>query len=357
MPAPLSPEVMGRILTLKGQNKSASIVRKELLDLNIDVSRRAINRVWKKKLIGGPELSEKIPGIKRRKRKTVRTPEVIRKVRQMIKSDNPATQKEMGRRLEVCQQRISEVINEDLRWKRLKKQSAKYLTEAMVTKRKKRAKNFKEKIEGEQLEFILTLDEAMLPHDHKNGETEHYYAPKNAKERDRSPPLATSAQKFPEQHMMAAGFTWRGATRLYIVPARAKVNADYFIERILRPMFALDVPRLFGKKASKVLLHMDSVTSHTARKTVNWLNYHGINFITKEEWLPNSPELAPMDYFANGYLKRMLKKRKYTTGRGMTKAAKEEWLKIPLKMFQNALLAWPGRVQAVHKAKGRRVAL
>ena len=93
MPAPLSPEVKGRILTLKGQNKSASIVRKELLDLNIDVSRRAINRVWKKKLIGGPELSEKIPGIKRRKRKTVRTPEVIRKVRQMIKSDNPATQK------------------------------------------------------------------------------------------------------------------------------------------------------------------------------------------------------------------------------------------------------------------------
>ena len=90
---------------------------------------------------------------------------------------------------------------------------------------------------------------------------------------------------------------------------------------------------------------------------INWLNSHGIKFITKDEWLPNSPELAPMDYFANGHLKQMMRKRLYTTARGMIRAAKEEWSKTPLEMFQNAHLAWPERSDLVNKAKGDRVAL
>ena len=263
----------------------------------------------------------------------------------------------MGKRVGVSQQRISQIIKEDLGKKRLKKQGAKHLTEDLVYKRKKRAGEFKKLIKGENLEFTLTLDEAMLPLDYTNGETTHYYATKKIEERDRPPPLATSAQQFPEQHMMAAGFCWRGKTKLYIIPAKAKVNADYFIQYILAPMFDEDIPKLYGKEAGKVQLHMDSAPSHTANKTVEWLKSRGIKFITKEQWLPNSPELSPMDYFANGCLKNMLKKRKYRTGRGMIGAAKEEWLKISLEMCQKALLAWPKRVQMVKKAKSNRVAL
>ena len=59
-----------------------------------------------------------------------------------------------------------------------------------------------------------------------------------------------------------------------------------------------------------------------------------------------------MDYFANGHLKQMMRKRLYTTARGMIRAAKEEWSKIPLEMFQNALLAWPERSNLANKAKG-----
>ena len=310
-----------------------------------------------KKLIGGREVTGNLPGIKRRRRKIIRTPEVIKKVKQMIKSDNPRTQMVIGKRVGISQQRISEIIKEDLGMKRLKKRSAKHLTDEMVDKRKKRAKKFKKLIEGDQLKYLLTEDEAMLPLDYTNGETDHYYALKNNEERDRPAPLATSAQQFPEQYMMAAAFCWHGQTRLTIIPARAKVNADYFIQHVLTPMFDVDVPKLFGKDAGKVVLHMDSATSHTARKTVAWLNSRGIKFITKDQWLPNSPELAPMDYFANGHLKKMMKKHRYRSGRGMIDAAKEEWSNIPLEMFRNALLAWPKRVQMVHKAKGNRVPL
>ena len=116
----------------------------------------------------------------------------------MVKNNNPATQMTIGRRLGIHQQRISDIIKEDLGSKRLKKPRAKHQTEAIVVKRRKRAKKFKEKISGDQLQFIVTIDEAILPHDHTNGETEYCHAAKNIEERDRSPPLATSAQQFPE---------------------------------------------------------------------------------------------------------------------------------------------------------------
>lgn len=203
MSPPVSPEVKGRILALKGQKKSAFIVQRELLGANINVSISTINHLWKKKLIGGPEVTGNLPGIKRRRRKIIRTPEVIKKVKQMIKSDNPRTQMVIGKRVGISQQRISEIIKEDLGMKRLKKRSAKHLTDEMVDKRKKRAKKFKKLIEGDQLKYLLTEDEAMLPLDYTNGETDHYYALKNNEERDRPAPLATSAQQFPEQYMMA----------------------------------------------------------------------------------------------------------------------------------------------------------
>ena len=96
--------------------------------------------------------------------------------------------------------------------------------------------------------------------------------------------------------------------------------------------------------------------SHTSQKTVQWLKSRKINFIPKDEWLPNSLELSPMNYFANGYLEKNAEKRRFSSGRGLIAAA-EEWKKILLQMFQDALLAWPKRVDVVEKAKGQKVAL
>ena len=102
---------------------------------------------------------------------------------------------------------------------------------------------------------------------------------------------------------------------------------------------------------------MDSAPSHTARKTTEWLVANGLKYISKEEWLPYSPELTPMDFFANGYLKSKLKRRQYKTLDGMLRCAKDEWNKIPLELFQKALASWFKRVLAVRKARGKYVSL
>ena len=81
-------------------------------------------------------------------------------------------------------------------------------------------------------------------------------------------------------------------------------------------------------------------TSHTAQLTTQQLKAHGFKYITKDQWLPDSPEISPMDFSVNGYLKSKLIAR-YSTIDGVSRCAKQEWMDIALEMFRGALSSWP----------------
>ena len=70
-------------------------------------------------------------------------------------------------------------------------------------------------------------------------------------------------------------------------------------------------PEVSGRilKWRDVTVHFDSPTSHTAGETVKSLKANKIKFIPAEKWTPNSPEVSPMDFFGNGYLISLIKKR------------------------------------------------
>ena len=98
---------------------------------------------------------------------------------------------------------------------------------------------------------------------------------------------------------------------------------------------------------------MDSASSHVCAATYAWLGSHGFKYITKLQWLVNSPGVSPMDFFGNGRLKTSTKKRKYRALRWLKAAAKDELSKIPVEQFQNAFSRWSKRVLEIHKARGR----
>ena len=141
-----------------------------------------INQHWRENLKKNPLKAENEQRPKRKRTRTVRTPEVVKKIKRLLASDNPPTQQAIGHRLGIRQQIVSQVVDQNLNHKRLKKPKAKHLSEAMVEKRKKRAKQFKKRVSGDNREYILTLDECMLPLDYTNGQSEYYYTPKNVKE-------------------------------------------------------------------------------------------------------------------------------------------------------------------------------
>ena len=108
---------------------------------------------------------------------------------------------------------VSRIISEDLGRIRKKKVKQRYLTDAMIEKRRLRAEEFVELVTPEKAKYILTLDEAVLQFDHINGQTEFFYREKEISERLREAPLKSSVPQFPQQIIFTCGFTWRGPTR------------------------------------------------------------------------------------------------------------------------------------------------
>ena len=74
-----------------------------------------------------------------------------------------------------------------------------------------------------------------------------------------------------------------------------------------------EVLKLFRKKMFHAFFlendgafHQDSASSHTAKMTIDFLKRNRVNYITPAEWMPKSPDAAPMDFGIWGILKRRL---------------------------------------------------
>ena len=129
-----------------------------------------------------------------------------------------------------------------------------------------------------------------------------------------------------------------------------KINSDYYIKHILKPLIREDVPKLYPN--GDFVFHQDSAPSHTAKKTLKFLEDNRITFITPSQWMPSSPDAAPLDFFLWGYLKKKLNTRKVTTIKGLKKAIREEISKVPQRMVNNALKAWGKRCRQIYYNKG-----
>ena len=62
-----------------------------------------------------------------------------------------------------------------------------------------------------------------------------------------------------------------------------------------------------------MIYHHDIAPSHASKKTIAFLTKSKINYVKPEEWIPKSPDAAPMDYSIWGYLKQQLNKQKIET--------------------------------------------
>ena len=84
---------------------------------------------------------------------------------------------------------------------------------------------------------------------------------------------------------------------MHLVQSGAKINADYYTDHILKPLLSRDLHRLFPVgEEKKMIYHHDSAPSHTSKKSIAFLDKSKINYVKPEEWMPKSPDAAPMDY-------------------------------------------------------------
>jgi len=80
--------------------------------------------------------------------------------------------------------------------------------------------------------------------------------------------------------------------RLYFIEEKAKINAEYYINNLL-PKLVEDCHDLLSED---FIFQQDGAPAHGAKTTQEWLGQHCPNFIDKDSWPPNSPDLNPLDY-------------------------------------------------------------
>jgi len=113
-------------------------------------------------------------------------------------------------------------------------------------------------------------------------------------------------QKKPMGVIVAMRITARGSTGIYFVLSEAKVKSHFYVDKVLRPILQKDTPRLYGKLAKKVTVHHDPAPAHTSFFAYKSIVEMGFNFVAKEDWPANSPDISPMDFSLNGILKQSL---------------------------------------------------
>ncbi|CAF4482595.1 unnamed protein product [Rotaria sp. Silwood2] len=228
----ISDIVEGRILQLLHQGYSQPRIVNILKLDGIHVSQSTVSNVKQK--IDPQRNSE--TKIKIFRKKPSQTPSIIKKVIRKIDVEDPPTQRAIAKDLHISQSTVSNIIKNSGFTLR-KKQKVQKITSLNVMKR------------GQQ-SFQLY-------------------------------------RRLARGFMVWGGVSSQGKTAFRFVAPGTKVNSNYYINKILKPFLAQDVPRLFPKRRKvKWFFHQDSAP----------------------KWMPASPDAAPMDYSIWGYLKQQLNK-------------------------------------------------
>jgi len=108
------------------------------------------------------------------------------------------------------------------------------------------------------------------------------------------------------------------------VPDKAKVNAKRSVETLL--------PRLIEEYRSLLssgfIFQQNSAPAHTAKLSQDWITTNYSEFIGKDEWPPNSPDVSPLDYRVwESCLNAIFHPKSQNT----------DWLKKVLQLLRNQL--------------------
>jgi arginine repressor/hemolysin-activating ACP:hemolysin acyltransferase len=303
----INDEHEGRILALLQLKCSQRQIVKILKKDGISVSQRTVSNVYRK--IGLQRNS--VEKIKFSRQRPASTPSTVSKVIKQIDVEDPPTQRSIAQSCHVSQSTVSRIIK-STNFVLRKKCKVQKLSPSNAEKRRQRAFRLYRKLANHRYKNFVTTDESWFYLKGTEGKRKVCYVKKNDPDYERM--IIQQDSSRPKGFMVWAGISSRGKTSIRFVDPGTKIDSDYYIKHILTPFLSRDLPRLFpGSQKKKMIYHHDSAPSHVSKKTIAFMNEAKLNYVKPEEWMPKSPDAAPMDYAVWGYLKQRLNKHKIET--------------------------------------------
>ncbi|UYV79436.1 USP24 [Cordylochernes scorpioides] len=352
----LTLQVEQTIRTLSKEGNSYSVIVKKLKAEGLDVGKaticRVVNGIGKKREAesNGQKFQVDRP-------RPVRTPATVSKVKRLATTENPPSQRQLSRMCGTSLKTINNIIHKDLELDTRRKGKVHKLTPFHMKNRATNARKlYEEHLAGSRSEYTATLDEAWMYVTYCNGIRKICYIKRGNQVPDNW--VHQCSETFPKGFMVVGVMTGRGVLPLIKVPSKVKVNSEFYIECVLKPVIE-QLKDLYPGEMDKVFLHHDKASSHTSNKTQQFLQEMkdtlGLNFIRNSDIPVKSPDASPLDFYGFGMLKQRLFNRRAKTEAGLWKAAQEEWSNVSLSKVKEVFAAWKVRCREIAKKKGKHI--
>ena len=201
------------------------------------------------------------------------------------------------------------------------------------------------------------MDEALVYLEDSNPERPICYV--NQGERVPESWVMEKDESFKKGFMIVGVITGRGTVPLFRVPSEVKINAQYYVDYVLKPLFTIHLPRLYPNEMNKVFFHHDKASSHTANLTTEYLEQLkssiGISYLEKYYIPVKAPDASPLDFYGFGYLKQQLSKRRARTLNGVWKLSQEVWSHIDVATCQKVFNGWKRRCRLISAKNGEHI--
>ncbi|UYV81323.1 SLC39A5 [Cordylochernes scorpioides] len=352
----LTLQVEQTIRTLSKEGNSYSVIVKKLKAEGLDVGKaticRVVNGIGKKREAesNGQKFQVDRP-------RPVRTPATVSKVKRLATTENPPSQRQLSRMCGTSLKTINNIIHKDLELDTRRKGKVHKLTPFHMKNRATNARKlYEEHLAGSRSEYTATLDEAWMYVTYCNGIRKICYIKRGNQVPDNW--VHQCSETFPKGFMVVGVMTGRGVLPLIKVPSKVKVNSEFYIECVLKPVIE-QLKDLYPGEMDKVFLHHDKASSHTSNKTQQFLQEMkdtlGLNFFRNSDIPVKSPDASPLDFYGFGMLKQRLFNRRPKTEAGLWKAAQEEWSNVSLSKVKEVFAAWKVRCREIAKKKGKHI--
>ena len=103
--------------------------------------------------------------------------------------------------------------------------------------------------------------------------------------------------------MVSVAVSKLGMTELIFVQPGVKVNGQYYRDVVLSQQMLPAIKHIAG---DAFVFQQDSAPAHRARDTIQLLQQETPDFIGRDLWPPNSPDLNPLDYKIWGVMRQCL---------------------------------------------------
>lgn len=287
--------------------------------------------------------------------KTVRSTENIEKVGELICSqeNQPGTSKstrKIAEELNIHRSSVQRIVKRDLRLSAYRRIPVQIISESVKEKRCERCQKLIRRLPGTLVKKIFFTDEKnFYLNPPVNYQNDRVWSAGKKRDINKNRLLVERA-KFAKHVMVSAGVCFGGKGRLHFIPDKAKVNTKLYVESLL-PKLIEDCKSVLP---SGFIFQQDGAPAHTAKLAQDWIATNCNDFIGKDEWPPNSPDLNPLDYHVWGVMLERYRAfhPKPKTIDELKNVLQLIWNQLPQDSINKAILSFSKRLRACLKSGG-----